>query len=71
MDGMGAQARKTARVESLLAWRDRHYVFPTGLGEARARATIPGVRYVITLDADTHLPRGAAAARWWARWRIP
>ncbi|MGD0906299.1 MAG: glucoamylase family protein [Candidatus Acidiferrales bacterium] len=27
----------------------------------RAPQTVPGVRYVITLDADTRLPRGAAA----------
>ena len=29
----------------------------------------PGVRYVITLDADTRLPRRRASVAWSARWR--
>ena len=32
-------------------------------------AILPGVRYVITLDTDTQLPRDAAR-RWWARSHI-
>ena len=58
MDGMGAQARKTARVEPTSARLDHTTSFPIAGG---APETLPGVRYVITLDADTRLPRGTAA----------
>ena len=57
VDGMGAQARQASRVESPAPRRDRHDLRCT----RRRTAAVPaGVRYVITLDADTRLPRGAA-----------
>ena len=40
--------------------------FPVKVGNMDVLRT---VRYVITLDSDTQLPRGTAHA-WWARWRI-
>ena len=55
---MGAQARQAARTESAAARRDR-YELPE-----QSVAAVPGVpsdvRYVITLDADTRLPRETA-----------
>ncbi len=42
----------------------------TFLGQDGRPPEVPdGVRYVITLDADTRLPRGAARG-WSAKWRI-
>ena len=56
---MGAQARQAARAQPPAARRDRHHLH-------RRRTASPvlpaGVRYVITLDADTRLPRDAVAA---------
>ena len=56
MDGLGAQARQTARIEPAAARRAGHDF-------RRRRRPPPGVppdvRYVITLDADTRLPRDA------------
>ena len=60
VDGVGAQARQAARAQSPAARRDRHELSsPVGGDRRRLPA---GVRYVITLDADTRLPRGAARA---------
>ena len=58
VDGMGAQARQAARAQPPAARRDRHDVSSI----AGDRAPCPtDVRYVITLDADTRLPRDAVA----------
>ena len=59
MDGLGAQTRKAARAESTCcAARPTPLSCPIG---GVPPQTIPGVRYVITLDADTRLSRGTAA----------
>ena len=60
MDGLGTQARQAARTEPAAARRDRHEL--SWRSTARAPAVPAGVRYVITLDADTRLPRGRGAA---------
>ena len=58
LDRLGAQARQAARAEPPAARRDRHDL---PRRSAAAPPVVPaGVRYVITLDADTRLPRGAA-----------
>ena len=57
LDGLGAQARQAARAQPPAARRDRHVVHRS----TAARPSRRRVRYVITLDADTQLPRGAAA----------
>ena len=58
MDRVGTQARKAARAQSVAARRHRHDFHVRSDGQPPA---VPaGVRYVITLDADTRLPRGAA-----------
>ena len=55
VDGLGAQARQAARAQPPAARRDRHDV-----PRRQAIAAVPAdVRYVITLDADTRLPRDA------------
>ena len=56
MDRLGTQARQAARAEPAAARRDRHQL--PGLGGQPPRVPA-GVRYVITLDADTRLPRDA------------
>ena len=58
VDGLGAQARQAARAEPAAARRDRHQL--SCHPSVRPRGAPAGVRYVITLDADTRLPRGAA-----------
>jgi len=57
VDGVGTQARKTSRVESLAPWRTDTTFLATG---GQSPVVPAGFRYVITLDADTRLPRGAA-----------
>ena len=59
LDGLGAQARK-ARASSTASCAARR-TRPSCLPERRAPRP-PAVRYVITLDADTRLPREAARA---------
>ena len=49
---------KPARDEPAAARREANTTFITASG--LAPEPIPGIRYVITLDADTRLPRGAA-----------
>ena len=65
LDGLGTQARQASRVQSTAARRSRHQL---RRGRRPAAVKVPaGVRYVISLDADTRLPRGAAlrsSARW-------
>ena len=56
MDRLGAQARQAPRAEPSAARRHGHDV-PRGRTAVRGPA---GVRFVITLDADTRLPREAA-----------
>ena len=58
LDGLGAQARQAPRAQRAAARCDR-----TDLPDEPAAASVPptGVRYVVTLDADTRLPRGAVA----------
>ncbi len=58
MDGLGAQAREASRTESAAARLPEHHFHPD---RKRPPEAIPGVRYVITLDADTRLPRGSVA----------
>ena len=62
MDGVGAQAREAPRTESIVARGDRHELplLDCTVRLRRPPAVPPGIRYVITLDADTRLPRGAA-----------
>ena len=57
VDRLGEEARQAPRAEPAPARRRRHHV----RSDPRARARgAGGVRYVITLDADTRLPMGAA-----------
>ena len=58
VDGLGAEARQAGRVQSLPPRRRPPARSPTIVGDPRRSG---GVRYVITLDADTVLPprRGA------------
>ena len=58
MDRLGTQARQAARTEPAAARRDRHHL--RRLAGNRLRCP-PDVRYVITLDADTRLPRDTVA----------
>ena len=57
MDGLGTQARKAGRVQSPVAGRARHQLrrSPT-----LTTALLASIRYVITLDSDTQLPRDVA-----------
>ena len=56
VDGMGAQARQARGVQPPAARRDRHQLHdPRGSDDA-----LYGIRYVITLDSDTQLPRDTA-----------
>ena len=57
MDGLGAQARQAARTEPPSAGQPETSFLD---GDAAIAALPAKVRYVITLDADTRLPRGAA-----------
>ena len=57
VDGLGAEARQARGAEPAPARRDRHELRRAG---GRARASSPRVRYCITLDSDTRLPRDAA-----------
>ena len=59
LDGLGTQARQDRGVQSAAARRHRHEL------RRPARADLdllPSVRYCITLDSDTLLPRDAAAS---------
>ena len=58
MDGLGAQAGKLHELNQLLRGSMTTSFVSTG---GILPANLAGVRYVITLDADTRLPRGAAA----------
>ena len=59
LDGLGTQARQAARAEPPAA---RRRPTPASSSPAGRGARAPsGVRYVITLDADTRLPRGRRA----------
>ena len=56
LDGVGTQARQARRVQPLRPRATR----PRALPSARAISTLSrGVRFVVTLDADTTLPPGA------------
>ena len=57
MDRLGAQAREAARAERLLRGATDTTFIAVG---DRPPAVPDGVRYVITLDADTRLPKGTA-----------
>ena len=54
LDRLGAQARQAARTEPAAARRDRHHVHRR---RRRAALAPTDIRYVVTLDADTRLPR--------------
>ena len=54
MDWVGTQTRQAPRVEPAAARRGRYDFHGRS---ATAAAVPPGVRYVITLDSDTRLPR--------------
>ena len=54
LDRLGTQARQAARIEPAAARRDRHQLSWTWVRNAGCPAD---VRYVVTLDADTRLPR--------------
>ena len=58
MDGMGAQARQDRGVQPPAARRDRHRASTSCVGDL---SILPHVRYCITLDSDTRLPRDARA----------
>ena len=57
VDGMGAQARQDRGVQPPAARRHRHQLRPDA---SATRTILPQVRYCITLDSDTRLPRDAA-----------
>ena len=57
VDGMGAQARQDRGVQPPAARRDRHQLRRP---RRRPRRSCREVRYCITLDSDTRLPRDAA-----------
>ena len=54
MDRLGAQARQAARIEPAAARRDGYHFMPI---DGTAPLAPADVRYVVTLDADTRLPR--------------
>ncbi len=56
VDGVGAQAREARGAQPPPARRDRHELRPSGRGPLDPAS----VRYVLTLDSDTRLPRDAA-----------
>ena len=56
LDGLGTQARQAVRVQSRAPRRPRHQL----RGHDGRAETLPFIRYVITLDADTKLPRETA-----------
>ena len=56
MDGLGAQTWKAGRVQPARSRRRRHDFHCTN----RRRITSARIRYVITLDSDTQLPRDVA-----------
>ena len=58
LDGLGTQARQAGRVQPVCCAAT---AAPTTPSAAATRASLPFIRYVITLDADTQLPREAAA----------
>jgi len=64
MDGVGAQAGQASRFESIS--RGRYDSFPVKAGNL---SLLSNVRFVITLDSDTELPRGSAH-RMAGQWRI-
>ncbi len=47
--------------------RGEYDSFPIKVGDL---SILPKVRFVITLDSDTELPRGSAPTAWSAHWRI-
>ena len=55
LDRLGAQARQAARTEPAAARRDRHHLHRHRTAASPRAAA--DVRYVVTLDADTRLPR--------------
>ena len=63
----GSASAASSTSSTACSGRERHDFIAIG---GRTPAVPPGVRYVITLDADTLLPRGAApasSARWLTR----
>ena len=62
---MGTEARKLHELNGLLRGAD-----DTSFAWFEGAAGLAAVRYVITLDADTVLPRDGAVS-WWALWPIP
>ena len=56
LDGMGTQARQAAGTQPAVARRHRHHLRDQ---HRRLALGARGVRYVLTLDADTRLPREA------------
>ena len=65
LDGLGAQARQARGAERAAARLDDDAASSRPLGRRRLPPT--GVRYVVTLDADTRLPRGRRRHGWSAR----
>ena len=57
LDGLGAQARQAVGVQPPAPRRPRHQLHRPS---AATSSQLPHIRYVITLDADTQLPRDAA-----------
>ena len=55
---VGSVSAANSRTESAASRQHEHHIY---LWAGASLEPIPGVRFVITLDADTHLPRGAAA----------
>ena len=60
VDGLGAQARQAARPQQVSRRRIRRIPVKAGGVSASGKRH---VRYIITLDSDTQLPRGTAARR--------
>jgi cyclic beta-1,2-glucan synthetase len=57
VDGLGAQARQALDLNKLLA--GEFDAFPIKAGPIEVLRN--GIRFVLTLDSDTQLPRGTAA----------
>ena len=58
LDGLGAQAREDRRVQSTPARLARIRAFPSH--QVQLARSCPSVRYCLTLDSDTRLPRDAS-----------
>ena len=56
LDRLGAQTRQASRVEPAASRRHGHHILASS---AERRALPQNVRYVVTLDSDTRLPREA------------